>query len=576
MAFLTAGGAPTIFLEIGDKSKSKLVRPLVQSPIQIWGHNVQSVEVAVQVNGAIEKARLRDYHYEQCVAIDRRGTGCTLCNSVDPGWNMLDPKNQTNKKGQRVDFGKKPVWLLPVWSYADQAIRVLRGGNQVYEQMDDWDTQGKNIMDCDWMLWKEQIGQQRQQVEYKSSRQDSTAFTAASVTQDQIKEAMAEALKNYNPLPPDKLFEKMAVLSIEEGTKRLLEAKARSNPALQGAPTQPALPAASTPASPFGAAPTANMPAAPLPQLPPAVVTPQTVPTAAPGSVATPVPTPTPVVDDTPPPGIPAALWATFSPEQKAMMKPASVGVTPSAPLAQAAAPSASPVAPGFTALPQNVVPTQPVQVTSPTVVQSASTSIPVPVTSIPAALPQVAVNATVATPAPAPASPVVSQPAPTATSPSNPGDFVLPSGKHQGKRLADVATTDPNYPKFFRSTQKDPAVVAILTAFIEAKPAMPAPVATVASTPAPTGQAPVVVQVVPTAAAVDEKGQLVQDCRQLISSIPRFKGAGMGTNLVPFLRTNFGRFDYTSWETPDLQKLKVLLLKETGGQIPAVLQVNA
>jgi hypothetical protein len=233
MAFLNNSGLD-IFLEIPVEPASKLFRPLTKEPVQIWGHGFPTPEVAVVLpNGQSTLLRLRDYHFERCVAVDKRGTGCICCNTTDPAWNVLGPKEQTNKKGHRVDFPKRPVYLLPVWSYADNAIKVLRGGNQVYENMDKWDTEGRDIRDCDWKVWKTGT---RMTTKYHTSRQDSSTFTA---TQEEsaIKAALADALREYEPTPPDALMKKQSIMTVQEATQRYMESQNQAP--MAGAPALP-------------------------------------------------------------------------------------------------------------------------------------------------------------------------------------------------------------------------------------------------------------------------------------------------------------------------------------------------
>ena len=251
MAFLNNSGLD-IFLEIPVEPASKMFRPLAKEPIPIWGHGFPTPETAVQIpGGKAELLRLRDYHFEPCVAIDKRGTGCACCSTIDPAWNLLGPKEQTNRKGQRVDFPKRPVYLMPVWSYADNAIKVLRGGNQVYEDMDKYDTEGRDIRACDWKVFKTGT---KMTTKYFTSRQDSSTF-AMSISDADIKQAMADALKEYMPTPPDKLPGRMAVMSVEEATKKFMESQ-RTAP-IAGAPALP----------PGGFTGQAQLPAAPAQDL---------------------------------------------------------------------------------------------------------------------------------------------------------------------------------------------------------------------------------------------------------------------------------------------------------------------
>lgn len=246
MGFLDVSSGGGVFLEIGDKSHKKKIRPLVAEPIQKWLHKFPTPETAADINGKLEKLRLRDYHEEICTSTDRRGSGCRVHSRPDPAWNFLSTRDQTNKKGQRVDFPAAPKWFVPVWDYDAGAVKMLRGGSQIYDEMNKWYDTGRAITECDWEVWKEGEGKS---TEYKSMRCDASAFTVE-VTEEQKKEVMDGFIEEYKPLPDDKLAEKMAVLSVEEAKKRFLEKSNKGGQtALPAAGSSPQLPPASDPRS---------------------------------------------------------------------------------------------------------------------------------------------------------------------------------------------------------------------------------------------------------------------------------------------------------------------------------------
>jgi hypothetical protein len=157
--------------------------------------------------------------------------------------------------------------------------------------------------------------------------------------------------------------------------------------------------------------------------------------------------------------------------------------------------------------------------------------------------------NVPATTSVPAPTSPVVAQHAPNAISPS---EFVIDSGKYQGKTLGEVAKADLNYLKFYRSVVKDEAIKAHITWVLEAKPPMPD-----ATPVAPASIPPTVVE---AAVAVDQKTALVSECKTLLNEFPEFKGRGLSENMMPFLKSIIGRWDYTECDVAGLNKLKLAL----------------
>jgi hypothetical protein len=245
MAFLNSGGADDIFLKIeeGDQ-RAKMFRPLADKPIALWGHNVQSIETAALLpTGKNQMVRVRDYIFHRCTSTNRAGVGCGFCNQQDPAWSILDTTDQTNRKGQRVDFPRRPHYLMPVWSYADNAVKVLKGGNQVYEDMDKWDTAGRNVRECDWSIWKEG---QKKSTKYKTMRQDATAFNVP-LEPGIAEKAMEEALGTYTILTPDEIMKAITPISVDAAVALFMRSNAQSaGLQLPASPTSglPQLPAA--------------------------------------------------------------------------------------------------------------------------------------------------------------------------------------------------------------------------------------------------------------------------------------------------------------------------------------------
>lgn len=431
MAFLNNSGID-IFLEIPVEPASKMFRPLTKEPVQIWGHGFPTPEVAVMLpNGQSTLLRLRDYHFERCIAVDKRGTGCLCCSSTDPAWNLLGPKDQTNKKGHRVDFPKRPVYLLPVWSYAENAIKILRGGNQVYEGMDKWDTEGRDIRDCDWKVWKTGQGKT---TKYSTSRQDSSTFTNP-VDETNVKVALADALREYEPTPNDRLVAKQYAMTVAEATQKYMESQ-KQGP-MVGAPALPV----------GGFATQAQLPAA------------------------------TPDID---------ALQKQLAELQAQMAAAKAVVVTP----------PATPTAQGGQAGPFD---------------QGAAAK------SAAAVDPKLA---------------------------------VLDGGKYVGSTIGAILDKDPEYLKFYRAYIKDEVVKSYIDAALNAKPAIPAPQATPASVPPPS----------PVDNVITDRQAIVKDVRAMIDSFADFKGRGLGDNLIPFLKSVIGSYDYTEANVQDLMRLKQAL----------------
>jgi hypothetical protein len=202
MGFLSENsGGPSVYLTVGDDKNKKLVRPLGAKPQSLWVHKIQEVKTMGPNNQMIT---LRRFRHETCTATGRNGVGCYLCNTPDPLWHMLSKEEQTNKKGQRVDFPKTPIHILPVYEHTAAEVVVMRGGNQLFEEMDKWyDTQADRMKDlgrCDWQVWKTGQGKR---TEYKSSRMDVSHFDVTPELIEKAKSVVAKALVDRNPTAPD-------------------------------------------------------------------------------------------------------------------------------------------------------------------------------------------------------------------------------------------------------------------------------------------------------------------------------------------------------------------------------------
>jgi hypothetical protein len=137
-----------------------------------------------------------------CSSTGTGGGGCSVCAKRDPLWKYLGQREQYNSKKATVHFPKGKVFLLPVLKVSTGEVRVLKGGNQTFEQMDKWyDTQtgsNQDLSRCEWSLWK--TGQ-KERTKYESARLDATAFTPTQEQLNQAKLLMAQAMADLKPMP---------------------------------------------------------------------------------------------------------------------------------------------------------------------------------------------------------------------------------------------------------------------------------------------------------------------------------------------------------------------------------------
>lgn len=203
MGFLKdSASAPSIYTEI--KEEPVVVRPMASKPQSIWVHKIQEV-VTMKGN---EEVVVRRFSQETCTANNRTGQGCTLCSTPDPLWHMLKHDEQHNRAGKRMDFPKSPVHLLPVFNQTLGQVEVLKGGNQLFEEMDKWyDMQAereKDLRRCDWRVWK--TGQKKR-TKYESLRLDPTAFDFTDSLMEEAKAVIQKALQDRQPSDPARLLQ---------------------------------------------------------------------------------------------------------------------------------------------------------------------------------------------------------------------------------------------------------------------------------------------------------------------------------------------------------------------------------
>ena len=222
MGFLNESSrGPQIYLEVTETGK--LLRPLLPRPQSVWCHKIQEVKT---MGPAGQPVTIRKFQYETCTATGRNGIGCLLCNSQDPLWHLLTNEEQTNRKGQRVDFPKAPIHLLPVYDHSLNDVVVMKGGNQIYEEMDKWyESQKSNLQDqdlrrCDWRISKTGA---LKKTKYAGVRLDVSFFEMTPDLLEKAKNVMARALSDRAPTAPDLL---MKIIKGDTGTTELPESAA--------------------------------------------------------------------------------------------------------------------------------------------------------------------------------------------------------------------------------------------------------------------------------------------------------------------------------------------------------------
>lgn len=190
------------YLEVTDDRKT--VRPGLQEPESTWVHRIPSVKVKAP-NG--KDVQIRGYRTEACTSTNKSGAGCRGCTTPDPLWHLLTEKDKFNKNGKRVDFPKTVVHVLPVVEVVDGSVKIMKGGNQLFEKMGTWlgsqSDQLKDLRRCNWQVWK--VGAKGSlTTKYYSDRDDASPY---SFTPEQLTNIASVLEKAKNDLQPGDLEE---------------------------------------------------------------------------------------------------------------------------------------------------------------------------------------------------------------------------------------------------------------------------------------------------------------------------------------------------------------------------------
>ena len=285
MGFLSEGQkGESIYLEISEVQRK--IRPLAVKPTSLWGHVIQ--EIAIQVPGG-NPTVIRAYATHPCTSTGRGGVGCKLCSTPDPHWSKLAAKDQVNKKGQRVDFGKKPKHFMAVWDYMLSKVMIMKGGNQLFKGMDqyyDMQPEGmKDLRTCDWVVWK--TGK-KMFTQYQSQRFDATPFTITPEIQLAAENALKAAVLNEAPVSSEQLEAMITGQATQEAQAAAAAAMPPPDTSVPFVPTNVTPVQAVAVAIPVPAAPQ-HTPVAPVAVAVPATPQPVAMPTApvaAPGAPA--------------------------------------------------------------------------------------------------------------------------------------------------------------------------------------------------------------------------------------------------------------------------------------------------
>lgn len=184
----------------------KRVRPLAKVPSSRWIHVVNNVEAVV----GDKKQVLRYFFTLPCTSVNKSGAGCDACVSVDPLWDKLQPRHQTNAAGKPVHFPKRQQFELPVWDYDLNDVRIVRG-KQVFENMNTWwDTRksdaDKDVTKLDWFVSCKGDGERRK---WAMNPGDPEPFDFNAEVKVKLAECMKRAAEDAKPLPSDEFRKKV-------------------------------------------------------------------------------------------------------------------------------------------------------------------------------------------------------------------------------------------------------------------------------------------------------------------------------------------------------------------------------
>lgn len=215
MGFLNGNGSGpsnSSLVELSDKPTT--VIPLLKAPQTVWGHNICGVTIDGPNN---TKVTIRKFAWFVCSQVNRYDTSCKLHVMQDPLWDRLEEKEKYNKAGQRRDFQSKPRHYMPVYLPELKTIKILKGGNQVFEGMDSWyglqqpDKQDLRLS-C-WKVWKEGTG--RFNTKYKSMPETMPAVEITQAMRDEAARLLETAIKD-DAAPPLGVLQKMIAGSTDD------------------------------------------------------------------------------------------------------------------------------------------------------------------------------------------------------------------------------------------------------------------------------------------------------------------------------------------------------------------------
>jgi hypothetical protein len=109
-----------------------------------------------------------------------------------------------------VDFPKTAIHIMPVFDTELASAKICKGGNQLYEPMDQWfDLQksdaDKDLRRCDWSVWKTGKSVKTQ---YNAARMDPSPFTIDPAMEETAKQLVKKAMDDLR-VPNEQLHEKM-------------------------------------------------------------------------------------------------------------------------------------------------------------------------------------------------------------------------------------------------------------------------------------------------------------------------------------------------------------------------------
>ncbi len=495
-----------VFLDVKSSSiymtidaNQRVFRPLVPKPLSKWVRNIPACSVFDPVTNT--KKDLRKFR-----TVDADFSNW-LRDNPDPLWDKLQPRDQFNRNNQRQDFSARPTHIIVVWSYADNDVKVVKQGNEFYEEMGKFFDANEDIQTCDWVCWSVKATR----VEYKTSRRDKSQFICPvdiNTVKPKIQAMIEQALRDLRPW------------KTEEEMIRYLRGEASQTPqsvtSFPVAAQQPMLQAPQQ-SAPYQV------------NVQPNFGQPVQVPT-----VWTPNQQPAP--------------QPSFTVQNPGLVTPPNTAGNPGGNMVFTSQVAASQV-------PQQMVQPMP-QATLNVGMPQGFTPQPMPQAFVPQAF----------VPAPTQPAPDEVQNAPVSSKPvfappvhteqtAGLGGTTLNFGKHAGKTLVWIRDNDPSYLSFLRGNKKElkDAIDAVMGS-------QPAQQQTMTPAQPQMGQ-PQVAQPSPD----DMRRNLVRECNERLMTVPEFQNAGIATHMMPFLNTVVGTTDFSNAPLDKLQALKFALDAKLG-----------